>query len=377
MTGLVKQKEYKIADSNIALLGSDVEKKVKLASAQSEKAWEGSGKTEGLQIWRIEKFQVKPWEKKAYGQFHTGDSYIVLHTYTKKDTTGSDKLHWDIHFWLGASTTQDEAGTAAYKTVELDTFLGGAPVQHREIEGHESELFLSYFTKQGGIRILEGGVETGFNHVKPTEYKPRLLHLKGKKFVRIVQVPLSHKSLNSGDVFLLDEGLKLHSWIGKKAGIAEKSRIGQLAQAIDDERGGKPVRFTINEGDKGDEAKAFWAALGGEGAVGAAESDDEAWEKKTCKLLFHFSDASGKEVFTKKAEGKLAKKDLDSKDAFVVDLGNQVWVWVGKDASETEKKKALPTAQAYLKGNDRPSWTPIARVIQGSEPADFFKAFDS
>eukprot|EP00456_Euglypha_rotunda_P090616 TRINITY_DN94_c0_g1_i11.p1 TRINITY_DN94_c0_g1~~TRINITY_DN94_c0_g1_i11.p1 ORF type:complete len:238 (-),score=47.15 TRINITY_DN94_c0_g1_i11:23-736(-) len=219
MTGLVKQKEYKIADSNIALLGSDVEKKVKLASAQSEKAWEGVGKTPGLNIWRIEKFKVVPVDKKCYGHFHTGDSYILLNTYTKKDSTGSDKLYWDIHFWLGATTTQDEAGTAAYKTVELDTFLGGAPVQHREIEGHESELFLSYFASKGGIRILEGGVETGFNHVKPTEYKARLLHLKGKKFVRIIEVPLSHKSLNSGDVFILDEGLTIYSWIGKKAEI--------------------------------------------------------------------------------------------------------------------------------------------------------------
>lgn len=40
---------------------------------------------------------------------------------------------------------QDEYGTAAYKTVELDTFLNDAPIQHREVEGHESELFKSYF----------------------------------------------------------------------------------------------------------------------------------------------------------------------------------------------------------------------------------------
>ena len=40
---------------------------------------------------------------------------------------------------------QDEYGTAAYKTVELDTYLDDKPIQHREVEGHESELFLSYF----------------------------------------------------------------------------------------------------------------------------------------------------------------------------------------------------------------------------------------
>jgi hypothetical protein len=333
------------------------------------------GKAPGLNIWRIEKFKVVAVDKKTYGQFYTGDSYIVLYTYTKKDETGSDKLFWDIHFWLGSETSQDEAGTAAYKTVELDTLLGGAPVQHREIEGHESEAFLSYFTKAGGIRILEGGVASGFNHVKPTEYKPKLLHLKGKKFVRIVEVPMSHKSLNSGDAFILDAGLKIYTWFGKKAGIAEKNRAKDLAQAIDDERGGKPERFVLAEGDKDDHAKEFWTLLGGEGEVGAAGSDDEEWEKKATKILLQFSDASGKDVFSKKAEGKLAKKDLDSKDAFVVDLGNSVYVWIGKDASEGEKKKALSIAQKYLKDQGRPSWTPIAKVYQGAEPPLFWSYF--
>lgn len=51
---------------------------VKYNSAQTEPAWKSVGKTPGLYIWRIEQFQVVPWPKDKYGQFHQGDSYVVL-----------------------------------------------------------------------------------------------------------------------------------------------------------------------------------------------------------------------------------------------------------------------------------------------------------
>jgi gelsolin len=100
--------------------GLQLEKHVREHAGESEPAWDNAGKTLGIQIWRVEQFQIKPVDYKADGALalFDGDSYIVLNTY--KRSPDSDVLSYDLHFWLGEETTQDEAGTAAYKTVELD-----------------------------------------------------------------------------------------------------------------------------------------------------------------------------------------------------------------------------------------------------------------
>ena len=68
----------------MALFGSEVEKNIKLAAAQGEKAWQETGKSEGLLIWRIEKFKVVK-SKTPVGSFYENDSYIVLNTFKGKD----------------------------------------------------------------------------------------------------------------------------------------------------------------------------------------------------------------------------------------------------------------------------------------------------
>ena len=83
---LRKAKKYDWKDSNMALFGSDTEKKVKKESAETEPAWKGAGQAVGMQIWRIVKFKVTHWPKEDYGKFYDGDSYIILNTYKKPES---------------------------------------------------------------------------------------------------------------------------------------------------------------------------------------------------------------------------------------------------------------------------------------------------
>jgi gelsolin len=273
---------------------------------------------------------------------------------------------------LGDHTTQDEYGTAAYKTVELDDYLGGLPVQHRETQGNESKTFISYFPK--GIRILEGGVESGFRHVKPEEYKPRLLHVKGSgQNIKVQQTHLSRDALNSGDVFILDKGLRVFQFNGAKSAGAERMKAAQVVRAIDDERGSKVEIIVTEEGnDKEPAWEEFWTVLGGRGAIKSAEEGGADKGIQVTKRLFQLSDASGELKFTQVGEGAAVKRNLlNSNDVFILDDGGQIWAWVGKGSSAQERAKALAHADLYLHKFNRPPLTPISRVLEGGENEQF------
>lgn len=271
-------------------------------------------------------------------------------------------------------------GVAAYKTVELDDLLGGSPVEFREVQGNESDEFLALFPK--GIRILSGGMETGFRNVKPEEYEPRLLQVKGKKNIKVTEVPLLFSSLNQGDCFLLDAGLKLLLWEGSSCSNMERFKVNQLAQSIQSERGEKPVliiakdKASSNTSEltflysllKGDEKDIKTALEGG--------NDEEKQSAKLSKpVVYKLSDSSGKMEFTK-MQGNFIFSDLKSQDAFIVDAGYKVFTWIGKGSSQNERKYANDFAVTYLRNNGKSLRTQISRVSEGNETSTFLEVFN-
>lgn len=352
------------------MIGSKEDKDARLKAAKGEPAWAGCGESVQMKIWRIEKFKVVAWPTEEYGKFFSGDSYILLNSYVA-DPENPKKLAHDIHFWIGSESSQDEYGTAAYKTVELDDYINGSfgsdPVQHREIEGHESAEFLALFPK--GITFQSGGVDTGFRHVEPTTYRKRLLHVKGKKNCVVREVECSAKSMNKGDIFILDCGLDLYEWIGSKAGIFEKQKAAELVRALDDERGSKP-NITVFDEISNPPGKVFWELLGGKVEIAAAIPDEQPITRP--KKLFKVSDASGTLSMTK--VDNVARASLQSDDVFILDTGAQILVWIGKGASDSEKANGMAYATKYISDNKRPKHTPIATMQEGAESGAFKSA---
>jgi len=111
----------------------------------------------------------------------------------------------------------------------------------------------------------------------------------------------------------------------------------------------------------------------------AAEGGADAEAAKTAlteRKLVRLSDASGGKLqCTTVGTGSFNKASLDTNDVFIVDTGSEIFVWVGKKSSQSEKKNALGYAQKYITENNRPAYLPISRILEGGENPIFNSLF--
>ncbi|KAH1228420.1 Villin-2 [Glycine max] len=333
-------------------------------------AFQGVGQRVGTEIWRIENFQPVALPKSEYGKFYTGDSYIILQTTQGKGGT----YFYDLHFWIGKDTSQDEAGTAAIKTVELDAALGGRAVQHREIQGHESDKFLSYF--KPCIIPLEGGVASGFKKPEEEEFETRLYVCRGKRVVRLRQVPFARSSLNHEDVFILDTENKIYQFNGANSNIQERAKALEVIQFLKEKyHEGKCDVAIVDDGklDTESDSGEFWVLFGGFAPIGKKViSEDDIIPETIPAQLYSIVDVEIKPV-----EGELSKSLLENNKCYLLDCGAEVFVWVGRVTQVEERKSACQAVEEFVASQNRPKSTRITRIIQGYEPHSFKSNFDS
>ncbi|KAJ0184322.1 hypothetical protein K1T71_000745 [Dendrolimus kikuchii] len=255
-------------------------------------AFANAGRQAGVEIWRIENFEPVPVAQKDYGTFYKGDSYIILKTTVDK----RNNFSWDIHYWIGSESSQDESGAAAILTVGLDDKFGGAAVQHREVLGQESSQFTGYFSSP--ITYQNGGVGTGFNHVVTNAgAAKRMFQVKGKRNVRVRQ---------------------------KQVRCVRISLNGALLFVPTPQRNWREVMYVSKY-------------------------------KSVFKISYQSVDDNCFKIQLQDLPRTYIHTHIH--DVYVLDtVSGSIYVWVGKQATEREKTEAMTKAQQIFSSKNYPSW---------------------
>lgn len=330
-------------------------------------AFQGAGQKAGMEIWRIENFLPVPVPISSYGKFFMGDSYVILKT--------TKSFRHDIHYWLGKDTSQDEAGTAAIKTVELDAALGGRAVQYREAQGHETEKFLSYF--KPCIIPQQGGGASGFSHIEinEREHETRLYVCNGKHVVRVKEVPFARSSLNHDNIFVLDTKFKIFQFNGSNSSIQERAKALEVVQYLKDRyHEGQCEVAVVDDGKLMADADAgeFWSFFGGFAPLlRKTVSETKTMNSFPAKLLCV---EKGK---PEPVEADMLTRDLlNTQNCYLLDCGLEVFVWMGRNTSLEDRKTASLAAEELLRDDSRPK-AHLIRVIEGFETVVFRSRFSS
>ncbi|XP_030583511.1 scinderin like a [Archocentrus centrarchus] len=327
-------------------------------AAQHGMVDDGSGK---VQIWRVEGGDKVPVDKSTYGQFFGGDCYLLLYSYNH----GGRERHI-IYTWQGQKCTQDELAASAFLTVQLDDSMGGVATQVRVTQGQEPSHLVSLF-KDKPLVIHLGGTSRKCGETKPSS--TRLFHVRKSctNATRAVEVKPLASSLNTNDVFVLKTPDCLFLWKGKGASSDEVAAANYVASLL----GG-----TATVLEETQEPAIFWAALDGKKEYQTSKALQGVVH---LPRLFGCSNKTGR-LTVEEVPGEFSQIDLATDDVMILDTWDQIFVWIGKNANETEKTESPKMAKQYV--DTDPSGrrgTPITILKQGEEIPSFtgwFQAWD-
>ncbi|KAG7949492.1 hypothetical protein I3843_13G065300 [Carya illinoinensis] len=342
-----------------------------LLSKDIDSAFEGAGSKAGLEIWCIENLRLVRIPKSSHGKFYAGNAYVVLNTILPKN---GPPWH-DVHYWLGNDTKEVDLAMASDKALELDAALGSCTVQYKELQGLETQKFLSYF--KPCIIPLEGAYSSQEAHLNGDTYKVSLLTCKGDHVVHIKEVPFSRSSLNHDDVFILDTASKVFLFSGCNSTIQERAKGLEVVQYIkENKHGGKCEVATIEDGKfVGDsDVGEFWSLFGGFAPIPRDSPSSFQKQSDTPPVKLSWITIQGKLCQT--GTDSLHKKMLETDKCYLLDCGAEVFVWMGRHSSISERKISISAAEGFLRDQNRSTGTHLTFLTEGLESSIFRSYFD-
>ncbi|XP_021864178.2 villin-1 isoform X3 [Spinacia oleracea] len=324
----------------------------------------------GLEIWCVENLSLVPVPKSSHGKLFSGSVYLILNTVLLKD----GMLEHDVHYWLGKDANEVESLMVSDKALELDLALGSCTVQYQEKQGQESAKFLSYF--KPCIIPCEGVYTSGPERSNRGTYHITLLACKGEHAISVKEVPFSRSSLNHDDVFILDTESKVYLFSGHNSSIQERAKALEVIKYIKEEKhGGKCQVATIEDGKfVGDsDAGEFWSIFGGYAPI---PRDSSSFFKKQHDVPFvklFLITIQGKLCET--SSGTFSREMLDREKCYILDCDAEVYVWMGRCTSISERKTSITATEDFLRSQGRSTRSLVMVLTEGSETPKFKSNF--
>ncbi|XP_077298659.1 FLII actin remodeling protein [Arctopsyche grandis] len=334
-----------------------------------------AGQIPGISIWEIENFLPNQIDEVAHGKFYEGDCYIVLKT--SLDIQG--QLTWEIHFWIGEKATLDKRACAAIHAVHLRNYLGAGGRTMRQEQGDEADEFLQLFPNP--LTYIQGGrTASGFFTIEDTCYVTRLyrVHASGST-IHLEPVAVEPPSLDPRYVFLLDVGLNIYIWFGKKSKNTLKSKSRLFAEKIN--KNERKNRAEIHTLFHGQEVPDFWKALGDEDGLPPQQPinehvpEDFSWNSPRLyrvELGMGYLELPQVEV---PAGTKLQHTLLTNRNVYILDCHVDVFVWFGKKSTRLVRAAAVKLSQELFNMINRPLHAMVTRLQEGTEHQVFKSYF--
>jgi hypothetical protein len=208
----------------------------------------------------------------------------------------------------------------------------------------------------------------------------------------VAQVEQTAKSLNRYNVYILDCGSSVYQWNGRHAHRLDKAKGLEIATNIKfKERGGACQIKVIDDTDTPEQDEEmhkfhieFWKYLGGTENDSQVQKEDK--EFVPFMKIYRISKSNDiRKMITivphdNRGNSRPSKDILNSKNAYVVDTGSELYVWVGKRSTSNQRALGLLVAEKIIQtqtDNHIPSWVRVTRLIENAETTLWKSKFEN